>query len=92
MTKRYSISEARASLPAIVDEVEAGSAVELTRRGKAVAVVVSRPEYERLRSDRPRFADAYGAFLGRYDLDEVGADGDVLEGLRDRSTGRRVEL
>ena len=41
VTKRYSIAEARAILPTLVDEVQAGNEVELTRRGKPVAVVVS---------------------------------------------------
>ena len=65
MTKRYSIAEARANLPTIVDEVEAGGQIELTRRGKPVAVVVSRPTYERLTADGKPFADAYRAFLTR---------------------------
>ena len=41
MAKRYSIAEARSNLPTIVDQVEAGQEIELTRRGKAVAVVLS---------------------------------------------------
>ena len=41
MTKRYSVAEARSSLPTIVDQVEAGQEIELTRRGIGVAVVVS---------------------------------------------------
>ena len=41
MAKRYSIAEARSNLSSIVDQAEAGQEIELTRRGKPVAVVVS---------------------------------------------------
>jgi prevent-host-death family protein len=92
MTKRYSIAEARASLPALIDEVEAGTEVELTRRGKPVAVVVSRQAFDRMRAEPPRFTEAYAAFLSRFDLNEVGVDGDVFEDVRDRGPGRDVEL
>lgn len=92
MTKRYSIAEARASLPSIVDEVEAGNEIELTRRGKSVAVVLSRQLYDRMRAPRPAFADGYTAFRERFDLKEIGDEGDVFEGLRDPAPGRAVDL
>ena len=92
MSKRYSIAEARASLATIVDQVEAGADVELTRRGKPVAVVVSLEEYARLHGGRPSFADAYRRFLEKHSLEEMGVDRDFFEGLRDRSPGRPVRL
>ncbi|MGH6952257.1 MAG: type II toxin-antitoxin system Phd/YefM family antitoxin [Vitreimonas sp.] len=92
MTKRYSIAEARAALPTLVDEVEAGNKIELTRRGKPVAVVVSRQLYERMMGDRPRFTEAYAAFRKRFDLNKVGTESDDFKGLRDRGSGRDVDL
>lgn len=92
MSKRYSIAEARANLPTIVDEVEAGNDVELTRRGKPVAVVISRREYERLLAERPRFADAYRGFLEKFRLDEVGIDDEFFASIRAASAGREVRL
>lgn len=91
MTKRYSIAEARADLAQIVDEAVAGAEVELTRRGKPVAVVVSRQHLDRLRSERPTFAEAYRRFLDRYPLDGIDAD-EVFGGLRDEGAGRPVDL
>jgi prevent-host-death family protein len=44
MPKRYSIAEARSNLPSIVGQAEAGREIELTRRGKPVAVLVSLQE------------------------------------------------
>jgi prevent-host-death family protein len=48
MTSTVTISEARASLPAIVERVLAGEEITLTRHGRAVAVVV-RPDTLRAR-------------------------------------------
>jgi prevent-host-death family protein len=92
MSKRYSIAEARANLPTIVDEVEAGTEIELTRRGKPVAVVISRREYERLHSERPQFTEAYRNFLQKFRLDEVGLDDGFFESIREASSGREVNL
>jgi antitoxin Phd len=57
--KQYSIAEARDRLPALVHEVEENGPVELTRRGKPVAVVLSMQEYERLQPRRVGFWENY---------------------------------
>lgn len=92
MAQRYSVAEARIHLPAILVQAEAGEAVELTRRGRPVAVVLSCEAFERLRSERPRFGDAYRAFLERFPLGEVGLERDFAASVRDRSPGRQVKL
>lgn len=92
MSRRYPIAEARANLPTIIDEVESGAAVELTRRGKSVAVLVSVAEYARLRGERANFKDAYQHFLKKHRLAESGLDRDFADKLRDRSIGRKVSL
>lgn len=92
MSRRYSIADARTSLPAIIDQAEAGQCIELTRRGKPVAVVVSLREFERMRTDRPRFGEAYQRFLEHHSLAEVGLDDDFAAATRDRSPGRKVGL
>ena len=92
MAKSYSIAEARANLPAIVDEASGGHPVELTRRGKPVAVVLSRQDYDLLTSKRPSFTDAYRTFLETFSLDEVGLDHEFHAALRDHRSGRKVDL
>ncbi|HEX7481570.1 MAG TPA: type II toxin-antitoxin system Phd/YefM family antitoxin [Polyangiales bacterium] len=92
MPKRYSIAEARSNLPTIVDQAEAGQEIELTRRGKPVAVVVSLRELERLRGDRPRFSDAYKRFLKTHPLREVGLDEGFFDSAREGDAGRKVAL
>ncbi len=92
MSHRYSIAEARSRLPTIVDEAEAGRAIELTRRGRPVAVVVSHQTFERLRGHRRQFADAYRVFLERHSLSDIGLDDDVWAATRDKAVGRNVGL
>ena len=92
MSRRYSIADARTSLPTIVDQAEAGLRVELTRRGTPVAVVVSLRELERLRGDRPHFGEAYKNFLEKYSLKEVGLDDDFAASTREKGAGRKVSL
>jgi len=90
--KQYSIAEARSNLPSIVDQAEAGQEIELTRRGKPVAVVLSLRELERLRGQRVPFGAAYRQFLKAYSLRDVGVEEDVFERARDRGPGRKVSL
>ena len=92
MAKRYSIAEARSNLPSIVDQAEAGQEIELTRRGKPVAVVVSLREIERLRGERVPFGEAYRRFLKAHPLHETGVDESVFGAARDRGAGRKVTL
>ncbi len=93
MSDRHSISEARSNLPRLVREAERGKAVELTRRGEAVAVLIGRRQYERLTGHYRRFSDAYEAFRKDVDLAELAIDPDELfAGTRDDTRGRDVRL
>src|SRR5690349_7719204 len=92
MARRYSVAEARAQLPSILDEVESGSNVELTRRGRPVAVMLSVEAYERLRAERVDFKDAYDRFLKNHRLADIGVDKNFAKRARDRSAGRKVDL
>ena len=49
MAKRYSIAEIRNRLSEVVHEAEEGEEITLTRRGKPVAVLLSRQKFTRLR-------------------------------------------
>ena len=91
MAKRYSVAEARSQLPTIVDAAEAGQEIELTRRGKPVAVVVSLREYERFKGSRASFATAYRRFLGRHAVSDVALDDALVRTWRDTTAGRDVE-
>jgi antitoxin (DNA-binding transcriptional repressor) of toxin-antitoxin stability system len=62
--KALTVSEARAALPSVLDRVERGEEVTITRHGRPVAVVV-RPDLlnARRRSDVWGEADRLGALL-----------------------------
>ena len=92
VAKTYTIASARAKLADIVDEVEAGSEVELTRRGKKVAIVMSAARYARLRGQRVAFMTAYETFRAGHDLAEAGLEPSWARGLRARDVGRPVKF
>ena len=92
MAKRYSIAEARAQLPSIVDQAEAGQEIELTRRGKPIAVVVSLREFARLSNARVPFIQAYAKFLDTHSLSEVGLDDGLFKSIRHTAVGRKIAL
>jgi prevent-host-death family protein len=89
-SKSYSVADARAHLAEILDDVEAGKDVQLTRRGRPVALVLSPQRYQMLCSEHTNFADAYRAFLGRHTAEDIGLDPGFLASLRDRAPGHRV--
>jgi prevent-host-death family protein len=92
MRRSYSVADARVHLPEILDDVEAGKEIELTRRGRAVAIVISPEKYEALRGDQSNFDEAYRAFISRHALDEIGLEPDAFDSTRNQVPGRRVRL
>lgn len=92
MRKRYSIAEARDQLTRILRKVEEGEAVELTRRGQAVAVLVSAKDFVRLQDGKTSFWEAYCDFIKRPENRKSLLREDEFQELRDRSPGRKVTL
>jgi prevent-host-death family protein len=66
----------------------AESPVEITRRGKAVALVISIDEFERLRQGRRNLAEAYARFRAGVDADASSEAWAALQGLQDTSPRR----
>jgi prevent-host-death family protein len=93
VAERRSIAEARSELPRLVREAESGKAVELTRRGEGVAVLIGWRQYERLVSRSRRFSEAWAEFSENPDFQDVEIDPDEVFGaVRDMSPGRDPEL
>lgn len=93
MTERYSIAEARRNLPRLVHDAERGKAVELTRRGEPVAMLISRHRFEQLASNYSGFAEAYRTFAESVDLAKLDLDPDQLfSGVRADTPGRDIKL
>ncbi len=91
MSKRFSIAEARDQFTSIVRDVEKTSAVEITRRGEPVVVLLSWREYQRLTSDK-KFWERYSSFRDKFDLARLKIEPQVFEGVRDPSPGRQINL
>lgn len=83
---------ARTKLAKIIDDVEDGQDVEIVRRGKKVAVLVSSERYARLLSEKKEFGEAYDAFMKNRDPKTFGLEPEEIAGLRDRAPGRVVAL
>ena len=88
MAKSFSIAQARNHFTTLVRELERQPRIQLTRRGKPVAVLLSQREYERIQRTSAGFWDAYGAFRSTADLQRVAIDPRVFRAVRDASPGR----
>ncbi len=88
--KRVSVAEAKNHLPALLHDAES-SPIEIVRRGKPVAVIVSRAAYDRLRAKSEGVWTALQRFRAAHDLEALDA-AKAFEGLRDRSSGRPLKL
>ena len=93
MAQRHSIAEARNNLPSLIREAESGKAVELTRRGKPVAMLIGRRQYEQLALGHRSFSEAYRTFRREFDLQDLDIDpADLFGRVRDDTAGREVSL
>ncbi len=89
-TQSFSIAEARHNLAAVVHQLEHQSRIQLTRRGKPVAVLLSLREYDRLTIGTQDFWGMYATFTATVDLPGLAIDPQLFTEGRDRSTGREM--
>ena len=90
--KTYSVAEARQNFARLIRSAERGRAIEITRRGEPVAVLLSAAEYLALTGERPFFVEALAVVRKRLGVDGLGIGDEEFEGLRDESPGREVAL
>ena len=88
--QQFSIAEARNHLAAIVHDLDTRPFVQLTRRGKPVAVLLAIEEYERLAAGRSGFWANYEAFRATADLTQLEIDPALFAGSRDPAPGREM--
>lgn len=86
MRRHVSITHARSSLSALIHSVENGPPIELTRRGRPVALLLSTAAYERLQRKPPDLWEAIEAFRRETDLEALDV-ATVYTDVRDRSPG-----
>lgn len=85
----YSISQARDHLARLVHEAEAGRAIELTRRGEPVAVVLAIDEFRRISAPRLSVWSAISQFRAQRSPSDLGLDpDDLFDSVREPIDGR----
>lgn len=83
MVERFvGVEEARGSLGKLAEEVAAGDAVWLTKRGRPLAVLVGRDEFDRMRAavtraERAELAE--GLAEARRRVKEAGVDPQIID-------------
>lgn len=92
MTHQYSIDQAQIHLEQILNEVEQGDSVELTRSGKPVAVLISTEKYDQLRLGKTNLWEALQRFRQQLELENIDIEPEIFEGIRDESPGREIIL
>ncbi len=89
MMKSYSIAEAKTHLAKVVHQAEEGPAIELTRRGRPVAMVISIAAYERLIGEFQAPWDSVAQVRKEYDFKSLDIDPDeVFDVPKDPSPGK----
>jgi len=90
---QYSIDQVQSQLNQLIQGVEQGEPVEITRQGKRVAILLSVEEYERLKTEKRGFGTALEEFRQKYNVAEADIDpGEIFRDVRDKSPGREVIL
>lgn len=91
-SKRYSVAEVRQNFARLIRSAEGGKAIEITRHGEPVAVLLSAAEYLALTRERPRFVEVLKTVRERLGVERLGIDDEEFAALRDEAPGRKVSL
>lgn len=92
MSHQYSIAQARDHFTQIVQEAEDGEPVQITRRGKTVAVLMSHEAYQHLATQHAHFGEALESFRETYQVQELDIIPEQVFGVRDLTLGREVSF
>ena len=89
---KVSVAEARQNFARLIRRAQQGKAIEITRRGESVAVLLSASEYLSLTGDRTSFVEAIDRIRKRLDVNELEIGDEEFAGLREASPGREVSF
>ena len=93
--RQYSIAELNSALAAIIRRVEKKGPVQITRRGKPIAILISLDEYQQLQTQTPRrnLWDAIQTWRAENDVAALNINPDEIWGdIRDKSPGREIDF
>ena len=89
---KVSVAEARQNFARLIRRAQQGKAIEITRRGEPVAVLLSASAYLSLTGERPSFVEAIDQVRKRLDVNELGIGDEEFARLREESQGREVSF
>ena len=89
---KVSVAEARQHFARLIKRAENGNAIEITRRGEPVAVLLSASEYAAITGERASFIAAVTQVRNRMDVEALDIGDTDFDDLRDRSPGREITL
>jgi prevent-host-death family protein len=89
---KVSVAEARQNFARLIKRAEHGNAIEITRRGEPVAVLLSASDYAAMTGERGSFAEAVRKVRDRLDVEDLGIGDKDFDDLRDESPGRDISL
>lgn len=89
MDKNYSVAEAKNRLPELIRQAEGGDSVQITRRGRPVAVILSQARFAQLQSRaKPDLWGAIQKFRAAADFEGIELTNEEIDSWRDKSPGR----
>ena len=89
MKKKHAIASEGDNLAQLVHEVESGKTIEITRRGRTVAILLSSIEFARLSEGQSNLWADIELFRAEADFDSLA---EVFDDTRDFSKGREVDF
>lgn len=87
---RVSFTEARRNFARLIKLAEHGNAIEITRRGEPVAVLIAASAYAAITGEHPSFIETATRVHGRMGVDDLGIGDADFDDLREPSTGREI--
>jgi len=91
MAKTFTVVRARQNFATLVAAAERGGVIEITRRGRPVAIVLSAAQYAALSRGRS-FSTDVAELRERLRVERLSIDDRTFSGLRDRAPDRDVRL
>lgn len=89
---KVSVAEARQNFARLIKRAEHGNAIEITRRGERVAVLLSASEYAAITGERSSFIAAAREVRSRMGVESLGIGDAEFDDLREESLGREIPL
>lgn len=89
---KVSVAEARQNFARLIKWAEHGTAIEITRQGEPVAVLLSASDYAAMTKKRASISEAVRQIRNRLDIEDLGIGDKDFEDLRDESRGRDITL